>query len=172
MTPISRNVSASNKNLALRKEADPPPVRWASLTQPTMIYNSWQHLRCEDGRASWRQPWFDAKSNRSRRPSVLIFELILFDTEYLPHGRHLVNNLKAATEPVFRSNCGSIWLSFRHMSTGRTLDGRRTDVDTHHISGLQASHPPYSPAVCNFDVSYSRIDMRPWCGTFAARCYT
>jgi len=48
---------------------------------------------------------------------------------------------------AFHSNYGSILLSFRNMTTGRTTDGRRTDIGKHRISGSEGG-PAIASSAC------------------------
>jgi len=94
------------------------------------VFSSWQHLRCDDGRALLTTA---AVWRHVEQEVVLMFEHISVWTQNISQGR-LGKDRSAATESVvpivFHSNCGSILFSFQDMITGRTTDRRMTDGRT------------------------------------------
>ena len=68
----------------------------------------------------------------------MILCFFLFETSVISLGEECCNRISDATFLiVFRSNSGSILLSFRDMiNDGQRTDGGRTDVGNYRISGL------------------------------------
>jgi len=134
-------LKSNDKNVALWKEAGPPPVpTLASSTQGTTfvnnrfrashsVYNSWQHRRWDDSRA-----WFTTAviCRQVKQEVVLISAHILYlkpkspqeaSGERSERGNRITD---ANFLTVFHGNYGSILLSFRDMTTGWTLDDELT----------------------------------------------
>jgi len=97
------------------------------------VYNSWQHLRCDEGLLGWQQLW----SDQVEQETMLIFEHIHYSKpEYLLR-RRMEEDVNAATKSAVRTSirCSTVTMGIscvvfdiwpRDGQWQRT-DGKRTD---------------------------------------------